>query len=157
LSNVCWTRTTVGGPNYLGGSVTQRTPPAAPRVRPLWPPAARPSARRPGPPLMARLPAVRPSALPAAASAPGNAAPLLPPRRPRPPRGAAPSPPPVRLPGPLMRGPSAPCARPLPSAAWTPARFLSVSRRSSCARPRLPNAFPRPQPHARGDLFLVFN
>jgi hypothetical protein len=22
LSDVCWTRTTVGGPNYLGGSVT---------------------------------------------------------------------------------------------------------------------------------------
>jgi hypothetical protein len=23
LSKVCWTRTTVGGPNYLGGSVTE--------------------------------------------------------------------------------------------------------------------------------------
>jgi hypothetical protein len=22
VSDVCWTRTTVGGPNYLGGSVT---------------------------------------------------------------------------------------------------------------------------------------
>jgi hypothetical protein len=26
LSDVCWTRTTVGGPNYLGGSVTACTP-----------------------------------------------------------------------------------------------------------------------------------
>jgi hypothetical protein len=23
LSDVCWTRTTIGGPNYLGGSVTK--------------------------------------------------------------------------------------------------------------------------------------
>jgi hypothetical protein len=32
VSDVCWTRTTVGGPNYLGGSVTGRNSKFAPKV-----------------------------------------------------------------------------------------------------------------------------
>jgi hypothetical protein len=32
VSDVCWTRTTVGGPNYLGGSVTLLLPKRLPRT-----------------------------------------------------------------------------------------------------------------------------
>jgi hypothetical protein len=32
VSDVCWTRTTVGGPNYLGGSITANEP-DGPHVR----------------------------------------------------------------------------------------------------------------------------
>jgi hypothetical protein len=47
-----------------------------------------------------------------------------------------------------------PCLRQRGPPAW-----LTWPRRGlrGLALPRLPNAFPRGQPHARGDLFLVFN
>jgi hypothetical protein len=104
-----------------------------------------------GPPLAAWLP--RPAG--AAVLAPGGALPR---------RGPL---------APLARDPSAPYARPSRPRCATPA-FGSVDASAAPARvlarlvwprrglrglvlPHLSNAFPRAQPHARGDLFLVFN
>jgi hypothetical protein len=100
--------------------------PSASLVRPLASPAAAPL-----PPLgvAPRPPRRGPSALPGAAVlAPGGESPGAPRawplgllvRGPRPPGGAAPWPPAARLPRHPPRGRPSPCARPLPSAAWSP-------------------------------------
>jgi hypothetical protein len=152
--------------------------PCGPNARPLAPPAAWP-AHAPSP---AATPA--PGGAPPR-RAPGPSARSQPPTRGPRPLGVTPVPcarppaPCARRPSPRWRGslapshaaprPSArgrpgPGARPLSSVAWTPAQFL-VCPGAACvasarlARPRAhrsPNTFPRAQPHARGDLFLVF-
>jgi hypothetical protein len=71
--------------------------------------------------------------------------------------------PPVRTPlrglRPRRRGSLSPCARPSRPRCAAPA-FGNVDpsvAHVASTLPRLPNAFPRGQPHTRGDLFLVFN
>jgi hypothetical protein len=99
---------------------------------------------------------------------PHRVQPPPPSRRGSPAPGAAPLPPGAVVPAlggaPLGVAPcarlSGPGARPLPSVAWTPdtaaARVLARLARPAWPRaPRSPNAFPRAQPHARGDGFLV--
>ena len=71
------------------------------------------------------------------------------------PSGAAPWPPRVRPLGPLRATVLAPVGGPCPRQRGPRrgSRGLGAASRS----PVYPNAFPRAQPHARGDLFLVFN
>jgi hypothetical protein len=139
-------------------------PPCSPSVRRPWPLEARLpprrrggslAPRRGGPRPLARgplLPLTRPlgpspawplGPLPGGPSAPPRRGPMAAPRR------GSPGPrrcglwPPVR---------KAPSVRPLPSAAWSPGAapaWLAWPRRGLA--PRSPNAFPRAQPHARGD------
>jgi hypothetical protein len=114
----------------------------------LGPPAARPAPAPSPTAASASAPATRPA--PAPPTAASGAAPWPPRAWPLAPLRAA-VPAPVRGPCPLQHGP--------------PARFLArpgaarvaSARRARPRTPRSPNAFPHAQPHAHGDLFLVFN
>jgi hypothetical protein len=120
-----------------GGVAPSLLPPRRPGpLRAALGPSARPPVRGPG---SQRRCAARPGTLARGVPAPG---------------GAAPWPPRVRSLGPLravlasVRGP---CPR--QRGPRRDSRGLGAASRS----PVYPNVFPRVQPHARGDLFLVFN
>jgi hypothetical protein len=147
-------------------SLPRSRPPSSPlRARPLQPLLRPPAALACGlrPPAARPAPAPSPAAASAPAACPLGAV-LAPCARPRFPT-VRPSPPARGSPALSRAAPRPPCARPSQPRCAAPAlgsvdprAVPRASRRGLRGRaPRSPSAFPRAQPHARGDLFLVFN